>query len=322
MHSMDLRFHIGVHKTGSTRLQKDLNGRREHLNNRGISVFGPKEIRTNRRNVDAKKLFPLEFPNKGVASAVLQKIDAFIQQSLVNKDRIVVFSDEEFAGTIDGILKTGNLYADIGPRIKSLADLSKNRPTTFIITVRNYADFFASLYAHRTKRRPLAEFETLKQRFLILKRRWTDLIDEILAAAPNNKLIVFSFEDGVKNTHSALCHVIGERRLREIKGDYPVVLESPSAAAVDALNARKWFRKGSIARRAQVLAQFPRSENSKFDPWTTDERAELTAKYHDDLNALATRSDDRLVFSNLQNLPDDGFAQNSMKMREAANVDQ
>ncbi len=321
MQKPDLRLHIGLHKTGSTRMQRDLMRRKKHLTTRGVEIFGPKNLRLSQWRYFWETSLALVLRKKGLAKGVVHNVALAVEIAQSNACRAVVISDEELAGSINKILKSGVLYPDIAARMRCLDPVLRGGHVVVVITVRNYADIFASLYAHRLKTRPLADFDTYKKAFLLMKRRWGDVVADVTKAIPGAKILVIRFEDVIKNPHSALCHTVGDTRLGKSEKHH-IILQSPSAAAVAALHGLRGLKRRDKKARKQVMEAFPRNKHPAFDPWSIEERQFLDQLYRDDMANFALINTARVIYSDLSRMPKRALVKTTTPIGGAANVTQ
>lgn len=270
---------------------------------RDMVVFCPIDLRKENANPSKR--------NFRVADKYRQILRGNVKYNLIDAMRsaesssatTAIISEETIVGSIDRILKTGQIYGEVLGRMSNIQPLFQGHNVTIIVTIRSYADFFTSLYAHRTRRHAMPEFATLKARFVKLQRRWTDVLTDITKAFPNSEILVMPFETAIVNGHGALCHLVGEPRLKEITEGLRADLPSPSAAAVKALNAKRGFRRGTKQQRLAVLDDFPRDKFAKFEPWTQPEKQHLNALYQEDLALIAAGSIPRVTLIDPSILP-------------------
>lgn len=281
---MEIRLHIGAHRTGSTRLQTEFSRRAGHLATRRIGVAGPGQIRPD-ANIGLTLRAALPGP---LAALIPAEVISRIRQQIASADAAgmtrLLLSEEDLAGAIDRILTRAVLYDDIAGRLGHLARPMAGHAVTVLLTIRSYDSYFTSLYAHRTLRRAMPDFATLAPRLAALPRRWPDVVADIARALPEAQVVVMRFEDVVANHHRSLCMVAGQDDLRDWGDDQPPVLPSPSAEAVAVLNTMP--ASASRAERRAVARAHPRPAHARFDPWEPADRDSLTTRYAEDLRAL------------------------------------
>ncbi|MHA3976641.1 hypothetical protein ACW9UR_03055 [Halovulum sp. GXIMD14794] len=281
---MEVRLHIGAHRTGTTRLQQELGRRAAHLATRGIAAHWAEGLRP-----DSDPLFPLlagagSLGRRWPTETVRRLRDA--RNAAEASGRRLVVSEENYAGSIEAMVRSGVIYPRIRQRLAMLAPAMAGDKVVLLFSIRSYGGFFASLYAQQVRRQPMPPFETLKPGMLALKRRWPQVLSDAAAAIPGAELLVWPFEDMPGRGIEALRQVLGERRIVAVNEDMPAVLPSATAPAIEILNrmtAPEELKRD--ARRAVILAH-PRPEHPPFDPWTAAERAHLDADYAEDLEKL------------------------------------
>ncbi|MSU91062.1 hypothetical protein GE300_15845 [Rhodobacteraceae bacterium 2CG4] len=282
---MEIRLHLGAHRTGTTRLQQELRRRADHLETRGIAVAWPLQLRPE-TDWGFAALACLPVLGRHVSCETVRRLAATRAAALARGRRRLVISEENYAGGIDRMVRRGVLYPDIAARAALLAPPFRDDPLTVLFSVRGYAGMFASLYAQMARRRPAPGFDRLKPRMLALPRRWPAILAELAAAFPQAQVLVWPFEDMPGNGLQAVRLLLGERDVAAVDEDLPAVYSSPTAPAIARLNRMRRPEERTRAARRAVIAAFPPGEHPPFRPWTENERAALDAAYAEDLAAL------------------------------------
>ncbi|NNU81325.1 hypothetical protein HMH01_12840 [Halovulum dunhuangense] len=283
---MEVRLHIGAHRTGTTRLQQALRRRASWLRDkRGLGVYWPEQVRPERNlgfNLKASLPAPL---GRLVRSAAVDRVAALRAEAEAQGKRRMVVSEENWAGLIDQMIATGAIYPAIRRRIGALAPVFRGDRVTLLFSVREYSSFYASLYCHRTRTRPLPPFERGKQRYLALPRRWPAVLADLGRAMPDAEILVWPFETLRGNGGAALCAILGQDNIVGLNEALKPALPSPSAAAVARLNAM--VSGPDLQREARIAVVKALADGPRFDPWTAEERVALQAAYEADLAELS-----------------------------------
>lgn len=301
---MDVRLHLGAHRTGTTRLQQELRRRASHLEQRGIAAAWPRQLRP--EDGDWRFAVGARVPALGrVARAESLRLltKARAEALAQGRDRLVV-SEENYAGNIDRMVRSGVLYPDIARRAGMIAPVFRDDPVTVLFSIRSYAGMFASLYAQMVRRRPAPEFDGLKARVLALPRRWPDVLADLAGAFPQAQVLVWPFETMHGNGIEAVRLLLGEDRIVAVNEDLPAVYSSPSAPAIERLNRMRSAEGRTREARRAVIKEFPLGEYPAFRPWTEDERAVFDAAYAQDLQALRTAPPTNLMLVDLAQRPE------------------
>ena len=295
---MEIRLHIGAHRTGSTRVQAELSRRAAHLATRGVVVVRPEDLRIGKSALG--RLHPrLPGPLRAVTAAHAHpQLIAARQAAEARGAHCLLVSEENLAGSIDAILRSGRLYGDIGARMRGLRPLLGSATVTVLLAVRGYDEFFASAYAHRTTRGPRPAFARLKPGFLALPRRWPAVAGDVLRALPQARLRVWDYDDSRRNELGMMREVIGLPDIVAVDAALPD-LPAPSARAVEVLNAMTAPEDQDLAHRRAVAARYPRPDHAAFYPWTAEESARLRDAHAQDLAALRAMAHPQMSFAKL-----------------------
>lgn len=295
---MEIRLHIGAHRTGSTRVQAELSRRAAHLASRGVATAWPEQLRRGKTRL--ARLYPrLPGPlQTAVAARALPGLIAARDAAAAQGARVLLVSEENLAGSIDAILRSGRLYPDIGRRLRGLRPVLSETPVTLLLAVRSYDGFFASAYAHRTTRGPRPDFDQLKQRFMAMPRRWPEVLSDVLRALPHARLRVWDYDASRSNELGMMREVIGLSDIVAVNAAMPD-LPAPSARAVEVLNAMTEPDQQDLAQRRAAAGRYPRPDYPPFDPWTHGQTALLQEVYAQDLTAIRAMEGDRLTFIDL-----------------------
>ena len=295
---MEIRLHIGAHRTGSTRVQAELARRAAHLATRGVAVVRPEDLRG-----EPSGLGPIQMRLPGplraaiAAKAYLSLVEAR-RAAEEQGARCLLISEENLAGSMEANLRSGRLYADIRLRLSGLRPLLGTGPVTVLMAIRSYDELFASAYAFRAVRGPRPDFSQSKPRILALSRRWPSVAKDVLRALPQAQLRVWDYDASRRSEHEMMREVIGLRDIVPVNAALPV-LPAPSAKAVEVLNTMTAPEQMDLAQRRAVAERYPRPDFAAFDPWTAEERAHLRDAYAEDLETLRSPWSPRLSFAEL-----------------------
>ena len=274
---------LGVHKTGTTFLQKSLDLSQRALRAAGVQYMELAAFRA---------AYTRPLLHQGHPDPVGPPLPA---------GKRLVF-DENIPALVQHALGAGGLYPDIGPRARRVADhLGLVRPRV-VLGLRGFGGFLPSLYCEALKSTAFVPF----RRFLVTRvadLSWDDLVGRVVAAFPGSEVMIYTAEALRGRERALLGLVTGVEAAAFTLLDGA---ERPgfSNAAVQALHE---VAKSRAVTRADVSGQtrlHPKGPGVPgFDPWTMAEAATLDRIYADDLARLVRRPQVRFVDQDLQGQP-------------------
>lgn len=184
-------FHIGVHKTATTHLQRSLRRASSELAAHGVRYYGPDKLRLPGRSLQA--LFGLEH-EKGEP---VQPRPADEQLALLRKNgHRLVFSEENFIGPLNQphgrTMK--HRYKAAGTRLSGLAQVI-GQPIDVHLAVRRPTGFINSAYCQMLLGGRVQSIEKFQRRNGLGSVDWVDLVSRLRAASGVGRLTVWQYED-------------------------------------------------------------------------------------------------------------------------------
>lgn len=265
---------LGLHKTGTTFLQKSLDLSQGPLQAAGFAWVSLDEFRV-------RWTRPLMEEGHDGALPAPPDRPAGLPWRLV--------FDENIIGLVQNGVTAQGLYPLAAERARKVADhLGLERPL-LVLGLRGFAGFLPSLYCEALKSTP---FQTFRQ-FLLWPPEamsWLPLIRRLRAAFPDSEMLLYRAEDLPGHEAALLARVTGLK-----PGDF-TLLGAPerlghSHAAIERLHAMA--RKGRVSREdvRRVTAELPRGPDQPgYAPWNAAERSLLEAAYARDIAHLAAQS--------------------------------
>jgi hypothetical protein len=247
---VDLVLHIGAHRTGTTSLQQFLRRNATLLEKAGIQLSYPPYSRN-------QALFGLQ----------------------LTRSRAVV-SEENILGTMEENILTGRLYPSVTKNLGKHNRLLKQADKVFV-SVRSYDQWWTSVIAFCASKGFALPDRAHIDMIAKLTRTWNDVVDDIVAAAPQAEIIVREFE-WKRDTPKQQLNKLTE---------WPEWSETN-------LERRVHNRRASVADIAEALldkgdfdglSRLP--ETDWYQPFTSDQVALLREKYLDDIARLKARKD-------------------------------
>lgn len=287
MSELQLRLHLGAHKTGTTYLQNLLEVNQGLIAASGQAYWPLAAVRTpiwqGLRETAARA-------QPGIKSLIKRKIagrPAFLSalHDLGQTKRNTLISEENILGSANDCFGKC-LYPDAGSRVRIVVDQFKNHETELWIAIRSYAGFISSMYAEALRHGLQVPDEAPHDAILGGGGGWPDLIERLLNHNPHARLVVWLHE-GFRHTEQQIVSEFTNisygdfRQLTE-----KLVRPSPSAQAVtEALrDVNSHNRPERIQRMAAAEHRFPREPGmAAFDVWGSEQKAALDEAYVRDL---------------------------------------
>ncbi len=293
-------LHGGFHKTATTYLQRLLEDNEAWLGQQSVYVVPHLKLRkhiTFPSQLDAYKQLKIKRRTKFSEDELQGFQDAFFADALEAKPARMILSDENLPGLPAHCVTTGKLYEH---RRAFFAAFAKRMPlpiTDAFFAVRNYADFFASSYveylraATTTTRGHMDTPEVMKRNLFAALPNWKKVFDDFEAVFPDTRIHIWRFEDFRALTPRILETFCGEgvdvSKFKPPKERN--ARPSASARAVDELVLMSELEgAAAMAEHAKTVQDmYPQGDDyERYDPWTAQERAHLTALYERDWQSL------------------------------------
>lgn len=280
---MTLHLHIGAHKTASTHLQAILRKNQPSLADNGIAFLPPETIRDAIKywRIAVETMAPLPTVSGLLAKRKLAKMDTGAAR--------MIASDENSLGHCRTMIRRGELYARALPRLRLWRSLADRRETTVYLCIRNYAPFFTSAYAQSIRSARYYDLTPFMLEDLSrLPRRWPDVVDDIRAALPGARIVLWDFRDYKALRPHILEMMCGFPPPKQVKRR---PMATPSTAGMSAFaRAARSARNGIVSRdtRLALLAQHPVCPaDPKYDPWPAELSRSLSASFAKDKAELS-----------------------------------
>lgn len=184
-------FHIGVHKTATSHLQRSLGKAAEVLATQGVHYYGPDHFRLPGRTIPA--LFGL--PRAKSAPDVKRTPQE--QVARLRKDgHRVVLSEENFIGVLNNPRGRGvtSRYIHAGERMTELA-AAIGQDIDVFVAVRRPTGFINSAYCQMLMGGQVMPAAVFQKRNPVGRVDWLDLVTRLRAAKGVGRLTVWKYED-------------------------------------------------------------------------------------------------------------------------------
>lgn len=266
---------LGLHKTGTTFLQKSLVRSEVALVLAGIAYVPLEDFRRRWTRPLLHRNHP-EAPEPGVLPAGMTRWLAF---------------DENILALVQHAVTREGLYPQAGPRARIVADHLGLRRPRIVLGLRGCDGLVPSLYCEALKSTP---FKTFEQFLLqpVEAMSWLPLIDQLRAEFPDSDMLLYRAEDLPGREARLLAEVTGLPESAFTLLDKPERLGF-SHAAVTRLH--EMAEHGPVSREdvRTIVRAHPRGPGLPgYSPWTPEDRAILQAGYARDLAILRKQARD------------------------------
>jgi hypothetical protein len=184
---MDIRIHIGVHRTGTQHLRKVLALNSDLLAEHGVCLPSP------------------EYSEKAFARAVrqmksgdsIEKINADLLSALTQDKeyRRIVMIDPNISGTLMRPIGKEFFYPRISTTISRIVTAMEGLPLRLFVGVRNPATFIPSCYGKGIRSKPDVSFQSYVAEANLQGLRWSDFLHRAQLKKDQVPMTVWRFED-------------------------------------------------------------------------------------------------------------------------------
>jgi len=289
-----VHFHIGPHKTATTRIQACLGARNDALDAAGIGYRSVKQI---------ARLFKGKLQAAGLGRVTLDEAYEQVAPRLENDawqhDRLVLSFENAVGVSRHTLIPGDGGYGQLEQRLTLLSRLFADRDLTLFCAVRRYDKFLDSAYSEAVRARfdqPARALGTFLAEDHI---RWPAFVDRVRTVFPTAKIVMWQHEDYRDHEAEILARLSGgEASLFQDglpEADFRVSLSRDAVTALLAVHPYTDFKnlRDGAQDMAEALAQaFPVTpENPAITLWSEADREVLTTRYGEDLSVLKSRKD-------------------------------
>lgn len=284
---MDIVFHLGAHRTGSTTFQAYMRDNARVLKDAGIVCWGP---RTTRKGL-FRGLVPSGPVPKGRKSPQKRaegRVRLRLEEARRAGIRTVLVSEENMIGSVRMCLRAGELYPAIGESMARYASAFGGEVTRIALAIRSQDRFWASAIAYAAARgHPIPGRGKLEE-IAASPRSWRDVITDLACAVPSAEIRVLPYESFYANPVTFAHQAAGLDVA--LRGCHDWLNRAPDLPALRDL----------LAERGQDAASLPEGDGP-WEPFTVEESVAMREKFADDLlwlaqgaNGLATLTEEAM----------------------------
>ena len=281
-------IHLGAHRTASTSIQRAMAREIDISAIEDVSLFDPEHgddlLFRHIRNFSQKSV-----RDQAIAAQHLGELFGALTTGNQTVNRIII-SHENLLGDIDDVIIRNNFYLNADCAVSELLTWLSS-VTKIVICVRNYADFYASLYAYRVGINYEQPFSTYRSNLLSIERGWFDVVNDLRQCC-DCPIIVCQFEHYIQNL-DMMWDIFGFDAPTQTAFKH----ENNSIGSQGIHKLEKRVSKGGNLDKKTTLRfrnKF-KSQSDPFQPWSNLERTQLNEKYEKDLKRIRDDLDVKLI---------------------------
>lgn len=286
-HGAAIHLHLGAHKTATTYIQAQLSHNAETLAERGTAYVPMRAFRSWRRSLLRR--------GASFSGSPQDKFDRRLRAWDPAQSATCIISDENMIGTCGDIVSSGQLYPKLAAKLGAIAAMTSGHEVRIFIAIRCYASFYAAAYCEALRYGTGTSSDLFKERLDPLSRRWPNILAEIAGLFPAAPIVVWPYESFRLSEIAVFDALAGPQTAPKLHLSGETVRPSLSQATVDRMqslgNRLGWRVAGYLVPFVQSRA----ADTSPFDPWTSEEKAELQELYASDLEGIGTDGRYRMI---------------------------
>lgn len=272
---LSIAFHIGVHKTATSHLQRCLGKARDALAADGVRFYGPDFFRAPGRTI------PLSFgfqPDQDSAAHLA---------AMAQGGHRLILSEENYIGTLNNArgMSVKRRYKSTGARLSAFGQAVAQDFDVFI-AVRRPTNFINSAYCQSLLGGQVRPVNVFLRRNPLSSVNWVDLVAQARAAGGVGRVFVWRYEDYADVFPQIVAALAGSaaHHIPHVQRRINAGLSSAAAAEVLHRNAQAPDAKaGYLARKMlPVRPDFP-----AFDGFLPEDHALSEVAYQTQMDAIA-----------------------------------
>lgn len=281
---MQLVLHTGAHFTEQERLIKSVLRNKDVFAQRGVVVPGPNSYRALVRDT-------LNAMHRAPASPQAREVLLDVILDGAPADRVVL-SDANFFRTAGTGIQRGVLYPAAPERMQHMAALFPEDEIEIFLGLRNPATLIPMLYDKAIDRSEQAFWEGRQPQDI----RWSDMIADIQAAAPDIRFTVWCSEDTPVIWSQIIREIGGMEHTDKIAGGFDLLSTIMTKEGMERFRAylHKTPDLTEMQKRRVISAFLDKfaieeaiEEELDMPGWTDDLVDELTDLYDQDVETIA-----------------------------------
>jgi hypothetical protein len=196
-----VHLHVGIHKTGSTFLQRVFLQSLSGAHPVGVTYIPFPDVRSRITPAVLRAAKGIG----GLGGVGLRDCRDFLAASMARTGSIFL-SDENLLGSLYRFSRAKGVYPDAQQNLKAIASLLKRDADIVIyLSIRNYAGWLESVYLQfLKKRKKLISFEEFLDLACVESISWYSLVYRLTEAIPSARIVLWRYEDFVDNNQKIL----------------------------------------------------------------------------------------------------------------------
>lgn len=266
-----INLHIGVHKTATTYLQRQLKTSAKELEANGVSYINF----PNNRDSTTYLIWKATKGNLIAKRKLIENLSPYI-----DSDNDLIISDENIIGGVDSFCNE-LLYKDAYSRVKLLKSIFKNHRLTVYITVRNPATYFPSMYCEYLRHHQFTKYKNFVEKQRIGQFKWSKTLYKLLNLSTGIDFKILKFEDFKYNKEYLLSKITFDK-LSRFDDFIPVSRVTITNEAI------KFLAKcgEDTPRILEAMDHTKYIYGDKFSPYQEERVFRLTNRYLKDIATL------------------------------------
>jgi hypothetical protein len=283
-----IRLYLGAHKTATTHVQGILIANRELLQERGVLLTAPRDLRKDwlPRFFDAQQTL---MQTGRIPEALARPLRALMPE---RGDWIL--TDENIIGIPVELARQPGIYPHAGRRIATLRALYPEVRMELHFSVRSYDSFYRSMYSEVVRNRGFMPFAKFFDPVRHARNSWVAFVEDIAREMPAEDIVLWRFEDFRGVQAQVLRGLSGQEDVDSLIAAYGTEVTRPSlsqktvdilADLAPAIGTAEALRLTEIINRHYAVAD-GHAPLEVFDAATT---ARYRQQYVDDMATIAAR---------------------------------
>jgi len=277
---MEITLHLGAHRTGTTSFQQYLRNNRARLRADGTEVWEPQQLR--KGMFDGLFAAPRMLNGRDQHARAVGRIGLHVAQAETSGAKRLLISEENMIGAPRACLRSASLYPAIGERMARLEAAFKGRITRVVMCVRAQDLWWSSVAAYSVARGHALPDAAKLEALATSPRTWRDVIADLACALPNAHIKIAPFEQ-YAGQFDAIAALALDRAAPH-DNSWHWLNRSPNVSELR--NKMNDFGVPVACLPAHLAAG-----EGRWNPFTTEQAANLREAYADDMMWLTAGAD-------------------------------
>ncbi len=276
---MQIKLHIGVHKTATTHLQSILESKKTNIHdNARLHIATPENFRQQWLPRFLKYTHTKELHDKHKLLEIAPHKGTWL------------ISEENFSGVPYDFIKTNGIYPYLQQRLHLFTDLFTPADIRVFISIRSYETFYRSIYLEIIRNNGYIPFSSYYKDAEFKQYSWKTVIESLLHCLPQNKITFWQYEEYTTVLPTLMHKLTGETLDKECT--HLVNKKLRVSLSCKALQELESYAKNNsqIASKEMVeyfYNKYPANEtNGFFEPFDTATVEYYQQKYQHDIDEI------------------------------------